>query len=65
MKIHFVYFRHNFDEEPIFQIENIDRRGSTETVPLCEQLEISSDEFQIATQSLFDEFMVEIEVNLL
>lgn len=57
-------YRLNFDEEPIFQVENVDSspRQSTETIP--ELLEISSDDFQVATQSFFDEFMLEIEVNV-
>lgn len=63
--LHFLVHRLNFDEEPIFNVENIDKSlgESTETVPVPEQLEISPDDFQLATKTLFDEFMAEIEVN--
>lgn len=61
-------YRQNFDEEPIFQVENIDScvRESTENnkVPeRVEQLEISSSDFQVETKTLFDKFMAELEVH--
>lgn len=61
----YFYYRQNFDEEPIFRAEIIDETTSvpTENVEIPEQLEISSNDFQIATQSHFDKFMMEIEVS--
>ncbi|KAJ6646406.1 Calcineurin-binding protein cabin-1 [Pseudolycoriella hygida] len=57
------HFELNFDHEPILPVEDVDSNvfTSTEDDQIPEQLEISNSDFQIATQSVFDEFMGEIE----
>lgn len=60
-----LFYRQSFDEEPVFESENIDcsMPDPPETSSTSQPLVVTSDEFQIATQSLFDEFIAEIKVN--
>ncbi|KAG4071749.1 hypothetical protein HA402_011903 [Bradysia odoriphaga] len=57
------HFEQNFDEEPVFQNESIDCNtpDPTENLSVSQLLEVTSDEFQIATQNLFDEFIAEVK----